>query len=120
MADKNPRVEKRGVVTCILLGPEFETLDEQRLDTIRQQLLDAAAAANPARVVIDLQFTAFFGSSFIEVLFRIWNRINATPGGKFAIAGLSPYCEEVLEVTHLDRLWKLFPSVDEAVADVGS
>lgn len=116
MADKNPRVEKRGDVTCILLGPDFETLDETRLDTIRAQLLDAAAAANPAKVVIDLQFTSFFGSSFIEVLFRIWNRINSAPNGKFAISGLNAYCREVLEVTHLDRLWKLYPTVDAAVA----
>ncbi len=119
MADKNPRVEKRGAVTCILLGPEFETLDEARLDTIRTQLLEAAAAANPPRVVIDLTFTTFFGSSFIEVLFRIWNRINGATGGKFAIAGLGPYCREVLEVTHLDRLWKLYPTLDEAVKAVG-
>lgn len=115
MSDKSPRVEKRGEVTCIILGPEFENLDETVLDGIRPQLLETASKAAPPKIVIDLSHTVFFGSSFIEVLFRIWNRINGTPGGKFGIAGLTPYCREVLEVTHLDRLWKLYANLDDAV-----
>lgn len=115
MPDKSPKVEKRGDVTCIVLGPEFENLDEQLLDTVRTQLLDAAAAASPAKVILDLSHTKFFGSSFIEVLFRIWNRINNTGSGAFGIVGLTPYCREVLQVTHLDRLWKLYPTVEDAL-----
>jgi anti-anti-sigma factor len=115
MSDKSLRIEKRGEVTCIVLGSDFENLDEQALDTIRAKLLETASSASPPKVVIDLSHTVFFGSSFIEVLFRIWNRINGTPGGKFGIAGLAPYCREVLEITHLDRLWKLYPNLDEAV-----
>lgn len=118
MTEKSPTIEKQGDVTCIRLGLEFENLDEQALDMIRTKMLDAAGAAEPARVLIDLQYTKFFGSSFIEVLFRIWNRINGIPGGKFGISGLSDYCKEVLEVTHLDKLWNLYPTFDEAVKDL--
>lgn len=115
MSDNSLRVEKRGDVTCIILGEAFQNLDEQMLDGIRSRLLSESSAATPPKVVIDLSHTAFFGSSFIEVLFRIWNRLNAAPGGKFGIAGLTPYCLEVLQVTHLDRLWSLYPNLDEAV-----
>ncbi|NQV27130.1 MAG: STAS domain-containing protein [Rhodopirellula sp.] len=118
MTEKSPTIEKQGGVTCIRLGPEFENLDEYTLDMIRTQLLEAAAAADPPRVLIDLQYTSFFGSSFIEVLFRIWNRINAIPGGKFGISGLTDYCKEVLEVTHLDKLWELYPTFEEAVREL--
>ena len=52
------------------------------------------------------------------MLFRIWNRINAIPGGKFGISGLTDYCKEVLEVTHLDKLWNLYPDFDEAVKEL--
>jgi anti-sigma B factor antagonist len=118
MTEKSPTIERRGDITCIRLGPEFENLDEQALDMIRSQILDAAAAADPPRVIIDLQYTSFFGSSFIEVLFRIWNRVNGIPGGKFGISGLSDYCKEVLEVTHLDKLWNLYPKFEDAVKDL--
>jgi anti-anti-sigma regulatory factor len=60
--------------------------------------------------------TEFFGSSFIEVLFRVWKRLNTQPHPKFAISGLQEYCREVLEVTHLDSLWPLYATRDEAVA----
>jgi anti-sigma B factor antagonist len=122
MTEKSPTIEKRGDVTCIRLGPEFENLDETSLDMIRTAMLDAAAAAaaaaDPPRVIVDLQYTSFFGSSFIEVLFRIWNRVNGIPGGKFGISGLTDYCKEVLEVTHLDKLWNLYPDFESAVKDL--
>ena len=118
MTDKSPTIERHGNITCIRLGREFENLDEQALDAIRTEMLDAAGAADPPRVIIDLQYTSFFGSSFIEVLFRIWNRVNGIPGGKFGISGLTSYCKEVLEVTHLDKLWNLYPTFEEAVQDL--
>ena len=71
MADTAPTIEKRDNVTCILLGEEFENLDEQILESIRGLMLETAADADPPRIVVDLPYTKFFGSSFIEVLFRV-------------------------------------------------
>jgi anti-anti-sigma factor len=112
-----PDVQKRGDVTVITFGPAFETLDEFTLDQIREFILNAANSANPAKIVIDLSHTKFFGSSFIEILFRVYNRANAAKG-KFALAGLTPYCREVLEITHLDSLWPMLPNAEEAVKAV--
>lgn len=120
MNAQSPSVEKRGDVTCIRLGPEFETLDETALDAIRNSVLEAATSASPPRVLIDLTYTKFFGSSFIELLFRIWNRINAQPGGKFGISGLTSYCREVMTITHLDKLWPLYDDFESALKEVGS
>ena len=118
MVQKLPTVEVREDVTCIRLGEEFENLDEQILESIREAMLEAAGKADPPRVVVDLPHTRFFGSSFIEVLFRVWNRINGIPGGRFAISGLSSYCREVLQVTHLDKLWELHDSLEDAVSSL--
>ena len=109
-------VEQRDGVTVVLLGPGFENVDETVLDDASSVILDVAQNANPPLVVVDLSHTKFFGSAFIETLFRAWNRLNAEEGGRFCISGLTPYCREVIEVTHLDRLWTLSETVDEAVA----
>ncbi len=114
-----PEVRKRGDVTVIAFGTHFESLDELILDQIREFVLEAAKAANPPKIVIDLSHTKFFGSSFIEVLFRVWNRINSQPGGAFVLSGMTPYCREVLEVTHLDKLWPLVPNEEAAIARIG-
>ena len=109
-------VVKEGDVTVVVFGPEQRHLDEVGLERITRQLVDVSQAANPPRLVLDMSPTEFFGSSFIEALFRVWKKLNTQPGAKFAISGLQPYCKEVLEVTHLDRLWPLPATRAEAVA----
>ncbi|QDT65940.1 STAS domain-containing protein [Calycomorphotria hydatis] len=110
------QVEKQEDVTVIHLGPEYESLDESLLDKIREKIQNVTQAADPPLMVIDLSHTRFFGSAFLEVLFRTWNHLKKQPGGEFAISGLTPYCAEILEVTHLDSLWSIHETVPQAVA----
>jgi len=105
-----------GQVTVIELGPGYQILDEQLLDTgVEDSLAEIVAQADPPLVVLDLSHVRFFGSSFIEILFRLWNNVQARPGGAFALCGLTPHCLDVLKITHLDTLWKLFATRAEAV-----
>lgn len=104
-----------GVTVVSLVGPEYENLDERLLDGIRTAVLDIAQAANPPLLVLDLSHTKFFGSAFIEILFRVANRMK-NRSGKFAISGLTEYCAEVIHITHLDSLWPVLPNSSAAVA----
>lgn len=119
-ADYPPEIVKEGQVTIVALGPEYENLDEPRLDALTDVLLQVAETATPPVVVLDLSHTSFFGSAFIEVIFRMWNRLNHRESGKFCICGLSEYCTEVLEVTHLDQLWETFPDRATALSALNS
>jgi anti-anti-sigma factor len=119
-ADRAPEILKQDGVTIIALGPEFEQLDELHLDDLTQVVLDAANAADPPLVVVDLSHTRFFGSGFIEVLFRAWHRLHGREGGRLGLCGLTPYCREVIDVTHLDRLWSIYATREEAVGGLSS
>ncbi len=110
----SPEINVENGVTVIALGSAYENIDDFLLQALRDILLEVSLNAEPSRIVLDLSHTRFFGSSFIEVLFRLWNRANARTGGQFAISGLTPYCAEVLKITHLDTLWQIFP--DRAAA----
>jgi anti-anti-sigma factor len=112
--DGRPEVLLQDGVTVVVFGRDFERITEDRIPAATQTLLDSIPSQQP-RLVVDLSQTTFFGSSFIEVLFRAWNRIHTKPGGRFALCGLSPYCTEVLQITNLDQLWKLYPTRDTAV-----
>lgn len=109
-------VVKVGDVTVVVFGAEQRQLDEVGLEKIGRQLVEVAQSASPPFLVLDMAPTEFFGSSYIETLFRVWKKLNTQPGAKFAISGLQPYCKEVLEVTHLDRLWPLPATRAEAIA----
>ncbi len=73
-------------------------------------LLKTAAEADPPLLVLDLSNLRFFGSGFIEALFRAWSVLDACPGGRMSLCGLTAYCREVVEITHLDQLWRVFDS----------
>jgi anti-anti-sigma factor len=114
-----PEITRQNGITVVALGPDYENLDEAELLDLSPVLLQAAEQADPPLLVLDMPHTEFFGSAFIEILFRLWNKLNARGGGRFAISGLTQYCAEVIQVTHLDRLWELYGSQAEAVAGLG-
>lgn len=109
-----PEITKHGRVTLISLGPEYENLDETILDSLQPSLFAALEEADPPYVVLDLSKVKFFGSSFIEIIIRMVNRVESQRQGQFALAGLTKYCAEVLEITHLDSIWKIYPNSEAA------
>lgn len=111
-----PEVVVDRQVTVIGLGPAYKSIDEKSLEGgLRSLLLEAVDRANPPRIVVDLSHTKFFGSSFIELLFQLWNCIQSKPSGAFVLCGVTEYCEEVLKVSHLHTLWRQYPTRNAAV-----
>jgi len=110
-----PKISVENGVTVLALGPGFAQIDERVVDQIRDWLDLDPYLAQPPLLVVDLTYTKFFGSSFIEILFSLWTKLNAIPGGRFALSGVTPYCREVLKVTHLDTLWGMYGTSKEAV-----
>jgi anti-anti-sigma factor len=113
-----PRLETQQSVTVVSFDEGPLTLQEASLDELQEPMLNATLA-EPPWLVVDLSNVEFFGSSFIELLFRIWKRIQHR-AGRFALCGLSPYCQEVLSVTNLDTLWPNYPTREQAVVELSS
>lgn len=101
----------------VAFGKECENLGEVKLDLLRDGMLKLGDQADPPLVVVDLTLVKFFGSSFIEILFGLWSKLDSRSGKKarLALCGLTPYCAEVLSVTHLDTLWPAYPDRRTAV-----
>ena len=107
-------IEKRGTTWVVQLDPGCTTLDEKGIAEIERQLLDVAEHPELENLVLDLAHVEFFGSGFVEVLFRIWNRVRGKEG-KFVLSSLKPYPAELIQVARLDQLWLMAASIDEAV-----
>lgn len=112
---QKPEIVTQDGVTIVAFGPAFEKISEDVIPAVSDALLLAAGGDN-SRVVVDLSHTQFFGSSFIEALFRGWNKLKTRPEPMFVLCGLTSYCLEVLEVTNLNRLWPIYPDRESAVA----
>jgi len=103
-------------VSLVAFRPNEGALDDAAAEEIAGPLLQAAGAG-PPRLVLDLGNVKFFGSSFIELMFRVWKRLKER-GGAMVLCCLHPYCAEVLKVTKLDTLWPSCPTREEAAARV--
>jgi len=101
-------------VTVFRLGRSYDSLSSEANLELHRQLAQLAAQANPPLLVLDMQRTEMFGSTFLEVLVRNWKALSVR-GGKMALASLSPFCAEVLRQTNLDELWPMYATVAEAI-----
>ncbi|MFP6767644.1 MAG: STAS domain-containing protein [Planctomycetaceae bacterium] len=109
------QIDSDSGVTVVTFGPKLKHLDDHAVMEHQAQLLATADDATPPCVLFDLTNVSLFGSTFIETIFRVWHRLNARPDSRFALCGLSDYCFEVLQITHLDNLWTICPTRDEAI-----
>ena len=110
------QVTRDGDVTIVEFPARLKHLDEIVIADVSRGLVAAAESSPAGRMVLDLSTVEFFGSSFIEALFRAWNRLNQGQKGRLILCGVQDYCREVLEVTHLDRLWPMVPTREAAIA----
>ena len=67
--------------------------------------------------VIDLEKSAYFGTSMLQVMTAIWKRVRAR-GGKMALCNVSDTGREILGVTRFDTLWPICSSREEALKAV--
>ena len=115
-SDRKPRIITDQGVTVITFENAVKMINEDVVSEAGPVFLEAAER-DPPLVVVDLDGVEFFSSSFIEVLFRLWSRLNKR-SGRFAICNVFPYCREVLQITNLDSLWAICNSRSEGIAAV--
>ena len=118
MTAQAPVIEKVGSVTIVTMGNMYDSLDGSTISVVMDPLISASQEAVPPTLLLDMSPTKFFGSSFIEVLVKMWNNLKSR-GGNLHICGLQKYCLEVLEITHLDNVWPLYKTREEALKELG-
>lgn len=74
-------------------------------------------AEKPKQIVVDLSKVSYIDSSGLAVLIEGMQNV-AGYGGKFALAGLQDAVRPIFEIARLDQVFRIFPTVDEALAAV--
>ncbi len=100
-------------VTVIGFEPVYDALDDASMAATQKSMLDATQNHAPL-VLCDFTETKYFGSAFIEILARAWQRLRAR-GGHMVLCNLQPFCRQVLTVANLDDVWEFFDSREEAL-----
>lgn len=97
------------VVRCEKVGArEAQIIEED---------LRKAAPSRGWRVVIDLREVTLLASMGLGLLVTM-HKEAGSHGGRLAICGLSPDIVQLLKVTHLERVLKIYPDRDAAIKAV--
>jgi anti-anti-sigma factor len=86
--------------------------------TALQPHLERCRAGEPP-LVIDMRAVDYISSVGLRVLMVAAKQAEAQ-AGRIAIAGLTPMVREVFEISRFDMLFRIFDSVDQAVAASGA
>ena len=81
--------------------------------------LNAMIKKKPERIVIDLSRVTYIDSAGIAVLILAMQEVEAY-GGKFFLSGLQETLRSIFETSRLERVFRIFPDVDAALAASGA
>ena len=81
--------------------------------------LNAMIKKKPERIVIDLSRVTYIDSAGIAVLILAMQEVEAY-GGKFFLSGLQETLRLIFETSRLERVFRIFPDVDAALAASGA
>jgi len=79
--------------------------------------ITGAAATTGWRVVLDLKQVLLVGSSGLGLLLTLRKQAEAAKG-KIAVTGVSPEILMSMKITNIDRMLKIFPKIEDAIAFV--
>ena len=100
--------------------------DSARIVTVKTDRIDAAMAiqfkedmrtetrSGPDRVILDLSAVDFIDSSGLGAIVAAMKQLG--DGRRLDLAGLTPTVDKVFRLTRMDTVFRLFPSLDDAMA----
>ncbi len=111
------RLEEKGDALVVSPQMAFGHLIDPAVAREWKLVLDRLDDPGFKRLVVDLGELPYFGSTVLDWLVQLWNRMKAK-GGTMAACNVSPVGREVLGLARLDTLWRVFDTQDQALAEL--
>jgi len=72
--------------------------------------------ASAKHVIVDVKDLAYANSMFLETLVQL-GRFAKERQGRLSLCNVEPYVQQVLQISHLDTLWKSYDSIESTITD---
>lgn len=109
----NLSIEFHGQVAVATLTDE-KILEETQLQGLEGSFMPLIEQNPGIQLIIDFEQVRFLTSSVLGLLIRISKKIYETEG-KLRLCSITPKILEVFKITRLDRIFEIYPDVDEAL-----
>ena len=105
-------VERRDDVTLLAVG---EVVDLATAPTL-EEAIDGLLAEEPKALIVDLSAVTFLASVGLRLLVSTHETVSKS--GEFAVVASGPITSRPIQLTRLDQVFAMYPTLDEALAGV--
>lgn len=112
-ANPNLSVNFHGSVVIAELTDD-KILDEAQLLSLETSFMPLIEQNPKIQLIIDFSNVKFLTSSVLGLLIRISKKVYEADG-RLRLASISPKIMEIFRITRLDKIFEIFPNVDEAM-----
>lgn len=109
--------EQAGDTLVLLPRKDLGESDYERITDGAKDVLDLITNGHVKNVVMDFSRTDYYGSTALGFFLKLWKRVKGQ-NGKMAFCNVSDHEMEVLQLTHLNTLWPICKTRQEALASV--
>jgi anti-sigma B factor antagonist len=117
MPKQRLRVEQIADVTVVYFLDK-RILDEPTIQVIAEQLFSLVDQDGRRKLLLNFSNVEYLSSAALGKLINLQNKLDAGQG-KLAMCSVFPQILEVLAVTKFDKVFKIFPDEDAAMAGLG-
>ena len=101
-----------GVLLIAPMG-NLPSLNWVELETASLSIFEMLNQHPDAKVLVDMTFLDFCGSTLLGIIMRIWLKVSKQ-NGAMVVCLSNPQIARLLKVTQLDKVWKICPTREAA------
>jgi len=110
-------VEDRGDTIIVTPVADLGETDERHIAAWAADTLELLPGVGAGNVVVNCQETDSLGFAALQFFVQL-GKLSRSRGGRMAFCNVSDRARNMLRMTHLDRLWSVYATSDEAVEGV--
>ena len=108
------KVEQSGDVTVVHFLDK-RILDEPTIQAIAEQLFSLVEQEGKRKLLLNFTNVEYMSSAALGKLINLHKKLHAL-SGRLAMCHVIPQIFEVFAITKLDKIFKIFPTEDDAIA----
>ena len=116
MNELDIKKQKKGDIIVVSVIGEVNPSTEENLRKYFEKL-SHDLKKSPKKIIFDFKNLEYINSTGLGILANFY-RVCQEENIKVIISSLSPMCQRLFEITKLDRIFKVFGSMDEAIAEL--
>ena len=111
--------EQTGDTLVLLPRKDLGESDYEQITDSAKEVLELLSNGQVKNLVMDFSRTDYYGSTALGFFLKLWKRVKSR-SGKMAFCNVSEHEMEVLILTHLNTLWPVCKTRQDALATVKS